>query len=175
MNIRTGGLADVPGMLELADAAMVWLAQRGLDGQWGTTPFSERPATVAHFEEYAGKHLLRVAEDGDGRAVGFCVLAEEVPGYLTPAGERELYVRLLLTDRSRKGSGIGAALIADAREEAARRGIGLLRVDCYAGDPQGRLVAQYRRLGFTPSETFQIPRPDQEPWPGQVLELRLSR
>lgn len=85
--------------------------------------------------------------------------------------EPELFVRILVTDRSRKGSGIGAALIADAVEETRRRGLGLLRVDCYAGADR-RLVGQYRALGFTETESFEVEQPDGV-WPGQVLAIRL--
>lgn len=173
MKIRTGGPEDVPAMVALADGAVAWLVERGLEGQWGSRPFSVRPAAVAHYEEYAREHLLRVAEE-DGEVVGVCVLSEEVPEYVPPAAEPELYVRLLLTDRRRTGSGIGAALVEDARREARRRGATLLRVDCYAGDPKGGLVRQYQRLGFTPTETFGVERPGQEPWPGQVLAQRLG-
>ena len=67
-------------------------------------------------------------------AANACVLAEVAPPYATPVTEPELYIRYLVTDRGRSGSGIGAELIADAIEETRRRGIGLLRVDCYAGD-----------------------------------------
>jgi GNAT superfamily N-acetyltransferase len=85
--------------------------------------------------------------------------------------ERELYVRNLVTDRTHKGSGIGAALIADALDEARRRGIGLLRVDCYGGADR-KLVGQYRALGFTETEAFEVEQPNGV-WVGQVLEIRL--
>ncbi|MGI5239588.1 hypothetical protein [Dactylosporangium sp. CA-139066] len=49
---------------------------------------------------------------------------------------------------------------------AVRRGLPLLRVDCYAGDDRA-LVAWYERQGLTPSETFTAGT-----WPGQVLEQR---
>ncbi|MEV6206550.1 GNAT family N-acetyltransferase [Kitasatospora sp. NPDC051914] len=171
MKIRTGGPEDAADTLALLDAAVAWLAARGRTGQWGDRPWTSRPAAVERVHRYAGDHLLRAAEDADGRTVGVCVLAEEAPEYATAAGERELYVRLLVTDRGRAGSGIGAALVADAVEEARRRGIGLLRVDCYAGD-DGKLVAQYERLGFTPTDAFEAVRPG-GPWPGQILAIRV--
>lgn len=173
MKIRTGGPEDIADTLALLDAAMVWLVERGRTGQWGSDSWSGRPARVEHVQEYARDLLMRVAVDEDARTVGICVLAEVPPAYAPPVDQSELYVRLLVTDRARKGSGIGAALIADARAEAEGRGIGLLRVDCYGGDDRA-LVKQYEALGFTPTAAFEVPRPDDSPWPGQVLEIQVQ-
>lgn len=172
MKIRTGGPEDVPAALALLDGAVAWLAAAGRTGQWGTVPFSQRPEVVERLHRQATAYLLRLAETPDGAVVGFSVLAEEVPDYAPPVDVPELYVRYLATDRAHKGGGIGAALVADAREEARRRGLPLLRVDCYAGDDR-RLVAAYRALGFTETAAFEVSRPDGTPWPGQVLEIRL--
>ncbi|WP_354644268.1 GNAT family N-acetyltransferase [Kitasatospora camelliae] len=172
MEIITGGAESADEILALLDGAVAWLVSLGRTGQWGDQPWSGRPAAAERIREYARDHLVRLAVDDRGRTVGACVLAEEVPRYVTPAAERELYLRNLVTDRARKGSGIGAALVTDAVEEARRRGIALLRVDCYAGGDR-RLVDQYVRLGFTPAEGFEVEMPGGEPWPGQVLELRV--
>ncbi|MFI6447969.1 GNAT family N-acetyltransferase [Kitasatospora sp. NPDC050543] len=171
MKIRTGGPDDAADIIALLDSAIAWLASLGRTGQWGDRPWSSRPAAVEHIHGYTRDFLVRLAEDAGGRTVGCCVLAEVAPDYVTAAPERELYVRNLVTDRSRSGSGIGAALIADAVEEARRRGIGLLRVDCYAGDDR-RLVGRYRALGFTETNAFEVQQPS-GPWPGQVLEIRV--
>ncbi|MFJ9692745.1 GNAT family N-acetyltransferase [Kitasatospora sp. NPDC101183] len=172
MNIRNGGPADVPDILSLLDGAISWLSAQERTGQWGDQPFSANPARVDQIASYAGEEfLIRLVEDEDGRTVGCCVLAED-RGRLVPASkEPELYVRLLVTDRARKGSGIGAALIADAVEETRRRGLDLLRVDCYAGNDR-KLVGQYRALGFTELEGFEVVQPAGM-WPGQLLEIRL--
>ncbi|MFF2143078.1 GNAT family N-acetyltransferase [Kitasatospora sp. NPDC058190] len=172
MKIRNGGSADIPDILSLLDGAVSWLAGQGRTGQWGDQPFSTNPARVDQVSSYAAEpFLIRLAVDDDGRTVGCCVLSEERGRWIPAVDERELYVRNLVTDRSRKGSGIGAALIADAIEETRRRGIGLLRVDCYGGADR-RLVAQYRALGFTETETFEVEQPTGI-WPGQVLAIRL--
>ncbi|MEU1542530.1 GNAT family N-acetyltransferase [Actinacidiphila glaucinigra] len=170
MKIRTGGPGDLPATLALLDGAVQWLTARGHAGQWGTRPWSSRPPAVERVTRYAEEYLLRVAETG-GRVVGVCVLAEERPDYASPVDERELYVRLLVTDRSLSGSGIGAALVEDAVAETRRRGIRLLRVDCYAGG-EGRLVRQYEALGFTRAQPFAVSREEGDPWPGQILERR---
>ncbi|GAB2709685.1 GNAT family N-acetyltransferase [Kitasatospora kifunensis] len=172
MKIRTGSSDDVPAMLALADTAVAWLTAQGRTGQWGSEPWSARPAEGERMHRYARDYLVRIAEDADGQVVGVCVLAEELSDYVVPADIPDLYVRFLLTDRSRSGSGIGAALIRDAREEAVRRGLKLLRVDCFRSEDRA-LVRQYQALGFTESLAFDIPRPDGSVWPGQILEIRL--
>ncbi|MEW9552598.1 hypothetical protein [Nonomuraea sp. NPDC050783] len=54
-----------------------------------------------------------------------------------------------------------------AAAEALARGVGLLRVDCYAGD-DGRLVAYYESCGFTRVAPFRV-----KDWPGMLLQRRL--
>ncbi|MFB7475862.1 GNAT family N-acetyltransferase [Kitasatospora sp. NPDC056184] len=172
MKIRTGGPEDIPDILSLLDGAVAWLAARGRTRQWGEHAFSGSAARVEHIGRYGHEpFLIRLAVDGEGRTVGSCVLSEERPEYATAVDERELYIRNLVTDRGRKGSGIGAALIADALDEARRRGIGLLRVDCFGGDDR-KLVGQYRALGFSETESFEVEQPA-GPWPGQILAIRL--
>jgi GNAT superfamily N-acetyltransferase len=173
MKIRTGGPDDVPAILAMLDATMEWLVAQERTGQWGDQPWSTDEARIAHVNAYATDHLMRIAEDADGRLVGVCVLSQELSPYIPPADVPELYIRFLATDRTRKNTGIGAALIADARAETARRGLPLLRVDCYGGDDR-RLVAAYRALGFTEAEAFEVERPDGSRWPGQLLEIRLG-
>ncbi|RKT16378.1 acetyltransferase (GNAT) family protein [Streptomyces sp. 1114.5] len=172
LRIRTGGPESVPDLLALLDGAVAWLVGRGRTGQWGDQPFSTTPARVEQIEGYGREpFLVRLAVDDEGRTVGACVLSEQRGKYIPAVDEPELFVRLLVTDRTRKGAGIGAALIADAVEETRRRGIGLLRVDCYAGGDR-ELVAQYRALGFTETESFEVEQPNGV-WPGQVLAIRL--
>ncbi|WP_078859539.1 GNAT family N-acetyltransferase [Streptomyces rubellomurinus] len=172
MNIRNGGPADVPDILSLLDGAVSWLTADDRAGQWGDQPFSANPARVDQITSYASEpFLVRLAVDEDGRTVGCCVLNEDRGKWIPAVDERELYLRLLVTDRTRKGSGIGAALVADAVEETRRRGIGLLRVDCYAGNDR-KLVGQYRALGFTETVSFEVEQPSGM-WPGQVLEIRV--
>ncbi|MFE7561030.1 GNAT family N-acetyltransferase [Kitasatospora sp. NPDC057500] len=172
MEIRNGGPEDIPDILSLLDGAVAWLAAQGRTRQWGDRSFSGSAARVEHIGRYGREpFLIRLALDDGGRTVGSCVLSEQRPEYATPVDEPELYIRNLVTDRSRKGSGIGAALVADALDEARRRGIGLLRVDCFGGDDR-KLVGRYRALGFTETESFEVEQPA-GPWPGQILAIRL--
>ncbi|MFF4344883.1 GNAT family N-acetyltransferase [Kitasatospora sp. NPDC001540] len=172
MKIRTGTADDVPEVIRLLDEAVAWLSSLGRTGQWGDRPFSSVPGRVEHVRNYFTEGFLpRLAESADGTLLGACVLSELVPAYATPIAEPELYLRLLVTSREHSGSGVGAALVADAVEETRRQGRAVLRVDCYAGDDR-RLVGQYERLGFTPTDGFTVDQAGR-PWPGQFLELRV--
>lgn len=44
IRIRPGGPADVPAVLNMLDAAVVWMNERGNTEQWGTTPIRRSPA-----------------------------------------------------------------------------------------------------------------------------------
>lgn len=168
IRIRPGGPADAPAILDMLDGAVLWMNARGNTEQWGTTPYSKKPGGVERVERYTTESTPYVAE-WDGTPVGALVLDRgpnpQMP--ITPAGEPERYVRLLISDRRRAGQGIGAALLAHATEETRRAGVGLLRVDCWAGGG-GELVAFYERNGFTPTEPFMAGT-----WPGQVLARRV--
>ena len=169
VRIRPGSLADAPATLEMLDGAVGWMNARGNTEQWGTTAYSRKPGGVARVERYMTENTPYVAELA-GVPVGTLVLdsgpSPQMP--IAPAEEPEVYVRLLVSDRAHAGRGIGAALLAHAVEETRRAGVGLLRVDCWAGGG-GELVAFYERNGFAPTEGFLSGN-----WPGQVLARRIS-
>lgn len=169
IRIRPGGPADAPAILDMLDSAVAWMNARGNTEQWGTTPYSRIPGGTERVERYTTLNQPYVAEL-DGVPAGALVLdsgpSPQMP--IAAAGEPERYVRLLVTDRRHAGLGIGAALLAHAVEEARRAGVGLLRVDCWAGGGGG-LVAYYERNGFEPTDTFLSGT-----WPGQVLARRVD-
>lgn len=169
LTIRPGAEGDVPAVLGLFDKAVVWLVANGRTGQWGTEPATGNPRRHEQATGWARSGSLYIAEL-DGVAVGALAVGD-APEYVSPAPEPELYVNLLLTDRSRKGSGIGTALLDRARAIARDRGAGLLRVDCYAGDDRA-LVGYYESQGFTSTEPFTVDLPGGA-WHGQVLAQRL--
>ena len=172
MDIRRGTPEDVAAVLALLDGAVEWLAARGRTGQWGTEPWSTRPALVERIAGRVARGELRIAEL-DGEVAGTLSVSETPAAYVGPAGEPELYVNLLATERRLKGRGVGAALLDEARAEARRRGLPLLRVDCFAGDDQ-KLVGYYRSQGFTEVGPFTVPMPDGSAWPGMLLAQRLD-
>ncbi|MBZ4320123.1 GNAT family N-acetyltransferase [Streptomyces huiliensis] len=166
--VRRGGVEDLAAVLAMLDSAVEWLTAHGRTGQWGAEPFSTRPSSVEKIRENLESTSVWIAEDEDGIPVGALTLSPRPSSYVEPAGEPEVFVRFLVTDRRRAVRGVGAALLAHAAREARRQGVDLLRVDCYAGG-DGALVAYYRGQGFVPAETFTV-----GDWPGQVLERRLG-
>ncbi|MFE1417130.1 GNAT family N-acetyltransferase [Streptomyces sp. NPDC058746] len=114
---------------------------------------------------------MRVCWDLLTRVTGGSVLTGEAPEFAPPAGEPELYLHFLVT-RVRFRQLSMAALVADARAEAARRGVRLLRTHCWTGE-EGRVVREYEELGFTATLEFEELRADGSFWPGQVLQMRV--
>jgi GNAT superfamily N-acetyltransferase len=169
MKIRVGGPEDIPVVLALLDRASEWLVAQGRTDQWGTEPHSTNPRRIGQITGFATSGGLWIAELA-GRPVGALAVGEALP-HVPPATEPELYVRLLVTDRETKGSGVGSALLVLARSLAKEQGVGLLRLDCFAGG-DGALVRYYERQGFTRAETF-TERAGASEWQGQILVQRL--
>jgi GNAT superfamily N-acetyltransferase len=163
--IRRGRAGDAAIVLALFDEAVAWLVARGQPGQWGTTPWSERPSAVGHVQRWSEGPGLRIAVDADGTQVGALALGAHPP-HVEPIDEPERYVEALVTSRRHAGRGIGAALVAAAAHEARDGGAAVLRVDCWAGAPP--LAAWYERQGFERSGTFDV-----DGWIGQVFAMRL--
>jgi GNAT superfamily N-acetyltransferase len=168
MRIRRGGPADIPVMLGMLDEAVAWLVENGRTGQWGTEPFSTDPRTAEHIAEKARTQTVWIAEI-DGTPAGAMTVSPQPQPYVEQADEPEHYITLLVTARAFFGRGVGSGLLAHAREEARRAGVGLLRVDCYAGG-DGRLVDYYRRNGFATVRSFTVG----DGWPGRLLSLRVQ-
>ena len=167
MHLRTGGTDDVPALLRMMDGAVAWLAAQGRTGQWGTEPYSVRAGAARKMTERVSRHTLWIAEL-DGEPAGALILAAEPMPYVEAADEPERYVQLLVTDRRWAGRAVGSTLLDLAAAQTRRAGVGLLRVNCYAGY-DGLLVRYYRDQGFTPVGTFTV-----EKWPGQLLARRLD-
>ena len=132
-----------------------------------------KPEAEAAIGDQARGSGMRIAEDQDGMVLGALVITEIPAAYVPAAAERELYINLLIVSRRHSGQGIGAALIEHAKQEAAARGIGLIRVDCWAGQ-DGSLVRIYEKYGFSRVQEFTVALPAGE-WPGMLLAMRLAR
>ncbi|WP_328604049.1 GNAT family N-acetyltransferase [Amycolatopsis sp. NBC_00345] len=165
--VRSGEDTDADTLLGFFDEAVEWLAARGSAGQWGTEPWSGRPKRIKQVRGMAADPGLRIAEV-DGEPAGALIVAEECAEQVPKAGERELYIRLLITSRRFSGHGVGARLIEYALDEAKRRSIELVRVDCWAGG-DGDLQRYYEGQGFKPTVRFDV-----DGWIGQVFEQRPS-
>lgn len=165
--VRPGSVDDLAVTLGMFDSAVAWLVANGRSGQWGTHPWSSRPDAVAKVGDMMRLGRPWIAEV-DGEPAGTLTLSQTpLTDYIEAADEPEVYIHLLVIDRRFSGLGVGSALLAHACDEARRLGVGLVRVDCYAGS-EGRLVDYYRRNGFEPVKTFTVGE-----WPGQLLARRL--
>jgi GNAT superfamily N-acetyltransferase len=165
--IRSGDSADADTLLRFFDEAVEWLVTRGSGKQWGTEPWSRVPKRVERVRGMAADPGLRIAVV-DGEPAGALVVSEEHDQHVPAVDERELYIRLLITSRRFTGRRIGGRLIEYALDEAKRRGIDLVRVDCWAGG-DGELQRYYEGHGFKPTVRFTV-----EEWVGQVLEQRVG-
>jgi GNAT superfamily N-acetyltransferase len=158
---------DAPVTLAMLDDAVAWLTSRGRSGQWGSEPWSTQPERVERVHGLLRDSDVWVAEI-DGEPAGVLGVSARPHAYVPAADEPELYVTLLVGARAFAGRGVGRALLDHARDEARRRGVWLLRVDCWAGG-DGQLVRYYVGAGFTPTVRVQV-----GDWQGQVLEQRLT-
>ncbi|MFI5934354.1 GNAT family N-acetyltransferase [Actinoplanes sp. NPDC051494] len=168
--IRRGTADDVAAVLHLLDGATAWLVSQGRTGQWGTARQSDSPRRIRQVEGYVAMDGLWIATTGEepgDEVVGALAVGPALPT-MPAAGEPEVFVRLLVTDRSRKGRGIGRELLEHARRIARESGVSLVRVDCFAGG-DGKLVGYYESQGFTRTHSLDV-----DGWPAQVLEQRLS-
>ena len=164
--IRAGGVDDLPLVLGLFDSAIEWMVRNDLTDQWGSRRFSAAAHRVEMLAGRIEEGGLFLAESA-GVPVGALVIGEALD-YVPPADRPEVYVRGLVSPPVRGARGVGGRLLALAEQRAKSSGAQQVRVDCFAGN-DGRLVAYYERQGFSRSDTFSIPRPEGNPWPGQVL------
>ncbi|MGW3994943.1 GNAT family N-acetyltransferase [Amycolatopsis sp. NPDC004772] len=165
--IRSGDSGDVDTLLRFFDEAVEWLVARGSSKQWGTEPWSRVPKRVERVQGMAADPGLRIAVV-DGEPAGALIVSEDHDPHVPAVDERELYIRLLITSRRFTGRRVGGRLVEYALDEARRRGIDLVRVDCWAGG-DGDLQRYYEGQGFKPTVRFAV-----DEWVGQVLEQRVG-
>jgi GNAT superfamily N-acetyltransferase len=168
VQFRTGSIADTDAVLALFDANVAWLVERGRSGQWGSEPWSENPKLVDFVRDLLTSGVVTIAEI-DGDVVGASVVMDHPMPYVPAIDEPERYLELLIASPAHRGKQIGHRLIELARESTVADGIGLLRVDCWAGGDR-RLVAYYTSEGFTPAQEIEV-RPGTSV---QVFEWRPS-
>ena len=180
MLIRIAEPVDAASVLGLFDGIMEWLVGLGRTEQWGTEPWSKQRQLVQRVEDRVTRGELRVAVEeraGEGpedeEILGVIAISGQCSDYVSAPPEPELFINLLGTSRKAKGRNVGGALIDEARAEARRRGVRLLRVDCFAGD-DGRLRDWYQSQGFEAVEPFVVRRPGRPDWPGMLLQQHLE-
>ncbi|MGW4893338.1 GNAT family N-acetyltransferase [Kitasatospora sp. NPDC004240] len=171
MTVTVGGPDEVLDFLGMLHDHSSWLVPVQYVNLLETLEWEEPPPIVKQVLRYARDGQVRLCTDLLTRVTGGSVLNCEAPEFVPPVEERELYLHFLVT-RVRYRQFSLAALVADARTEAARHGARLLRTHCWTGE-DGRLVREYEELGFTATLEFEELRSDGSLWPGQVLQTRV--
>jgi len=163
MVLRPGTVDDESSLLELFDEAVRWLAGKGLGGQWGTQPWSERPDRRERISRLARSSELTIAEVGD-QVVGALEVSESSPSYAPQVHENNLYIynapHIPATHRARdrrstlescpsglsyQRVGTFACGLLGWGRAAARQVLRVARVYCYR-------TVQPRRLAWTASD-----------------------
>jgi len=109
---------------------------RSVDDWWGRPTRHRLPRLW--FGHFTGTSL--VAEDEDGRRVGFVV------GFVSPDRPDEAYLHLLGVAPGRRRRGIGRQLWAAFADKARERGARRVTAVAWPGDPIG--IAFLRGIGF---------------------------
>lgn len=168
VQFRAGSSEDSRAVLALFDANIAWLVERGRSDQWGSEPWSEDPRRADFVRDLLASGVVTIAEI-DGEVVGASVVTDHPMPYVPSIEEPERYLKLLIASPVHRGRQIGHRLIELAREHTIAEGIGILRVDCWAGGDR-RLVGYYVSEGFTPTQEIEV-RPGTSV---QVFEWRPS-
>jgi catechol 2,3-dioxygenase-like lactoylglutathione lyase family enzyme/GNAT superfamily N-acetyltransferase len=168
IELSRGSIADLPLVMHLFDEAVTWLVSIGRSDQWGSDGWSGNTARQDFVGQMIEAGELWLARIG-GESAGALLLAPDPMPYVPAADEPELYVKILLSASQFRGRSVGATLLQRARDLAASRHLGLLRVDCWAGGEK-RLVRYYTGQGFVPTMLLDV-----RGQPVQVFEMRIGQ
>ncbi|MFI7360510.1 GNAT family N-acetyltransferase [Streptomyces avidinii] len=170
MKVSAGGPDEAEDFLGMLHDHSSWLVLERHPYLHETLEWEDPPPIVKQVLGHVRAGQTRICRDLL-RVTGGSVLTDEAPEFAPPVGDAGLYLHFLVT-RMRHRQLSMAALVADARAEAVRRGARLLRTHCWAGE-DGRLVREYEDLGFTATLEFEVLRSDGSFWPGWVLQTRV--
>ncbi|MFF7459583.1 GNAT family N-acetyltransferase [Kitasatospora sp. NPDC008115] len=171
MDVAEGDPGNVVEFLGMFHDDSSWLVPVQYVNLVETLEWEEPPPIAKQVLRHVRDGQVRICRDLLTRVTGGSVLTDEAPEFAPVVEEPELYLHFLVT-RVRFRQFTMAALVADARAEAARRGARLLRTHCWAGE-DGRVVREYEELGFTPTLEFEELRSDGSLWPGQMLQAQV--
>ncbi|KAJ7460712.1 acyl-CoA N-acyltransferase [Mycena latifolia] len=176
--------ADFEFLFAAFNSCVVWLASKGLEGQWGAEPWGAD--SKKRFRERIpmedAKGARRWIAEVDGEPAGYLDVTPFRPDYL-PVSEtedkpgKEFFVKNLVVDRKFIGRGVGEFLLGFAKKLAVAEKADWIRLDCWRG-PVGKdgLVRYYEGNGFQRAREFvNPPKTDREAeWTGQLLEIKVS-
>ncbi|MFA5540025.1 MAG: GNAT family N-acetyltransferase [Gemmobacter sp.] len=140
---REASREDVPAVVALLRDDMLGATREG----------EEIAPYLAAFDRMAaeGANRLIVAEESDGNGGGRIVATYQITfiSGLSLRATRRAQVESIRVATDRRGSGLGAALMADAEARARAAGCRLMQLTTNRARP--RAHAFYERLGFTAS------------------------
>jgi ribosomal protein S18 acetylase RimI-like enzyme len=143
LRIERAQIGDVAGIIDLFEAAAVWLEAQGVF-QWSTR-------VSPHFRKFLRQKVMEgnvfVAQGRDGRLLGHIRFDFEAGKVWHDNPAETAYVRGLVIANEVRGQGVGTALLDWAQVFASEKGCVRLRLDCLAEN--GRLRQYYRDYGFT--------------------------
>jgi GNAT superfamily N-acetyltransferase len=153
-HVDQAGPRELDAVIGLLEEAAAWLWSRGIH-QW--QPGSMR-AQRPLLQRWARAGALVVATR-DGGLAGGCFLVDEVGSEWTGHRGTALYLHKIVVARPHAGCGVSAKLLEWCADQAQRRGVPRLRLDCWDGND--RLRALYRTLGFreleaVPSRGYEV-------------------
>src|SRR5579863_5812562 len=161
---------DLLPILSLFDEAVIWLNQRGMEKQWGNTPFSASPQLRERFTRWIKQETLYIAHLSD-RIVGSLALNPDAPVYIANRWESfpssAFYLEAFVTSRALSGQHIGRTLLQWAEQYTLRSGRTTIWLDCWAENAP--LVHYYQQMGFVPREEFMV-----NEWRGQLFEKQVA-
>jgi GNAT superfamily N-acetyltransferase len=147
--VTRANVSDVPGVLAVFDEAVAWLTQKGLSGQWGTTPFSAIPNMHNQFIDWIHDGTLYVARL-NGTVEATIVLTDQAPKYAAHLWHSfpstALYIEAFAATRSPQGRGVGLALLKWAEKYGKESGKTMMWLDCWADNPD--LCKYYEQAGY---------------------------
>lgn len=149
--------ADQDLFIDFKDSQLKWLSAVGSTGQWGTKPAREENPTVSERSHLWVERSERHAPWGDdwcrafvaeaassGAPLAGLVLESKAPAHLSSfirdteqdQSEPFVYLAYLISNRNvgEERKGVGAALIALAKEETRGAGLNRLCLDCWRGN-----------------------------------------
>ncbi|KAJ7708689.1 acyl-CoA N-acyltransferase [Mycena rosella] len=182
ITIRAYSDSDFEFLFATFNSCVEWLANKGLEGQWGAKPWGadskERLRAKIPVEDAKGAR--RWIAEVDGEPAGYMDVTPFRPDYL-PVAEtdkpgKEFFVKTLVVDRKFVGRGVGEFLLDFAKRLAVEENADWFRLDCWRG-PVGKdgLVKYYEGHGFSRAREFVIPlKVGEAEWPGQLLEIRVN-
>ena len=127
LRIECGSSEDIDSVMVVMDSAF----GRSFGEAWTRSQ-------LAGILPMSGVSLILARESGTGEAIGFSL-------FRTVAGESELLLLGVVTDRRRRG--IGRRLLDDFLERARNEGVARVHLEVRDGNPA---VEMYRNAGFSP-------------------------